>query len=320
MKIVRIFLFYCFSLQLMLIHADQVWAIALKAEKIVFSSNRHGSWDIYTMNPDGSQQKRLTRHSAMDHSPVWSPTGQQILFVSDRQGVRDIYVMNADGSGVRRVFADSAFRVEPTWSPDGKRIAFHAEMPQWSIQTATIHGRALKLVAPADQRGGNPSWSPDGNEIAFVDDVGGSRRIRIITLASGDVRIFLPNKSSWMYSPVWSPDGERLAFSWYKWDVLNRQALFVAHRAGTRLKQVGKAQRGTRGPAWSPEADKLIYSEYTEGLGYQIVVVDVQGGKKKELTHRGSNITPNWLDPANLPVAPQPHLLTTAWGKIKSQD
>ena len=49
-----------------------------------------------------------------------------------------------------------------------------------------------------------------------------------------------------------------------------------------------------------------------------IVVVDVETGRKTQLTHRGWNITPSWFDPKSLSVSPQLHLLTTTWGKIKA--
>ena len=290
-----------------------------KTEKIVFSSNRRGNWDIYIMNPDGSHQVRLTNNRGIDVSPVWSPTREEILFVSDREGVMDLYVIDADGGRLRKVFRDTSMRIEPAWAPDGERIVFHAELPRWSIQTATIHGRDVKQVASADRRGGNPSWSPDGTEIAFVDDVEGSRGIRILTLSSGTVRTFLPKESPWMYSPAWSPDGERLAFSWYKWGVgVDKQALFVANRDGGRLKQIGRSELGTFSPAWSPEGDKIVYTEEPVDRDRQIVVIDVHTERKKQLTHRGMNITPSWFNPINLPVTPQPDLITTLWGEIKA--
>ena len=54
--------------------------------KIAFSSWRGGNLDIYLMNPDGSEEVRLTRHLSRDGGPKWSPTGEQILFSSDRDG------------------------------------------------------------------------------------------------------------------------------------------------------------------------------------------------------------------------------------------
>ncbi|MYB94529.1 hypothetical protein F4054_21625 [Candidatus Poribacteria bacterium] len=70
----------------------------------MFSSNRNGNFEIYMMNPDGSQQVRLTKHRANDLDPVFSPTGEDILFVSERSGERDLYIMRADGLGERPVF------------------------------------------------------------------------------------------------------------------------------------------------------------------------------------------------------------------------
>lgn len=320
MKITRFFVLCSLSFTLVLVSVYPLAARAPKTEKIAFSSNRSGNWDIYIMNPDGSQQERLTRNNAGNYSPVWSPTGEQILFVSDRNGHRDLYVMDADGHQVRQVFRKSALRMEPTWSPDGDRIAFHTDTPQWSIQTATIHGGNVKQIALAEWRGGNPSWSANGNEIAFVGNVGGTRRILIAKLGSGGVRTFLPKELSWMYSPTWSPDGDKLAFSWLKWGIGNKNAIFVANRDGSHLKQIGRHALGTYSPAWSPEGDKIVYTEEAVDRDRQIVVVDVETGRKTQLTHRGLNGTPTWFDPKTLSVAPQAHLLTTTWGKIKTQD
>ena len=67
-----------------------VSAKPLSKEKIAFSSNRDGNWEIYMMNPDGTRQERLTYDRAVDCDPVISPTGAQILFNSNRGGTRDL--------------------------------------------------------------------------------------------------------------------------------------------------------------------------------------------------------------------------------------
>ena len=321
MKIKHFFVLCYFSLILASIYVGQIWAQAPKTAKIAFSSNRDGNWDIYIMNPDGGEQKRITRNSAGDYSPVWSPNGDQILFVSNREGVYDLYMMDADGRHVRRVFRELVLRIQPTWSPDGERIAFHTKKPQWkpewNIQTATIHGADVEDVAEVVQQGGDPSWSPDGNEIAFVNYVNDDRRIRIITLSSGRVRTFLPKESPWMSAPAWSPDGNRLAFTWYKWGIAGRPpAIFVADRDGRGLKRVVKSEWRVFDPAWSPEGDKLVYTGDNDG--WQIFVVDIHSGVRKQLTDQGLNTSPAWFDPTTLPVQPQPRLLTTVWGKIKA--
>ena len=71
--------------------------------KIVFSSNpnvlRQANANIYTINPDGTGQTRLTRGTKSDEFPSFSPNGKKIVF--DRFVIGDfcsqIYVMDADG-------------------------------------------------------------------------------------------------------------------------------------------------------------------------------------------------------------------------------
>ncbi len=50
--------------------------------EIAFCSNRDGNWEIYIMNADGSERKRLTNNRADDLYPSWSPDGKKITFCS----------------------------------------------------------------------------------------------------------------------------------------------------------------------------------------------------------------------------------------------
>ena len=74
-------------------------------KQIAFSSKRDGSWQVYVMNADGTNVRRLTTGSANNDYPAWSPDGNYIAFSSTREGRNfDIYVMDAfDGSGVKNI-------------------------------------------------------------------------------------------------------------------------------------------------------------------------------------------------------------------------
>src|SRR5204862_420904 len=100
------------------------FVIALMSDKIVFSSNRDGNFEIYAMNTDGTGATRLTNHAAADISPAWSPDGSKIVFASNRDGNFEIYVMNADGSAPLRLTNNPAVEGEPGWSPDSGKIVF----------------------------------------------------------------------------------------------------------------------------------------------------------------------------------------------------
>jgi len=86
------------------------------------------AWEIFTMNADGSDQRRITDYPGYDMGPLWSPDGTMIVFTSDRVRGADTkaegqsglpYVMNADGSGVRPLFTEEqlgAMGIDPNAS------------------------------------------------------------------------------------------------------------------------------------------------------------------------------------------------------------
>jgi tetratricopeptide (TPR) repeat protein/pSer/pThr/pTyr-binding forkhead associated (FHA) protein len=79
-------------------------APAVYGRSLAFMSMRDGSWEIYALEIGAAEPQRLTRNTANDGLPVWSPDGQTLAFVSDRGGVWAIWAMNADGSQQRKLF------------------------------------------------------------------------------------------------------------------------------------------------------------------------------------------------------------------------
>ena len=200
---------------------------SLSGGKIAFQSGRNGNMDIYVMNPDGSDQTRLTSDPEFDHSPAWSPDGSKIAFGSRRDGNDEIYVMNSDGSGVTNLTnttwteESSVWNRAPTWSPDGSKIAYT------SGRGTTDDGIWVMNSDGTDPtqltRGGEeaPAWSPDGKKIAF------RRRSRLVDRGNGDsgfntdvvvmnadgtdpVQIFTSRIACAVHLE-WSPDGSRIA-------------------------------------------------------------------------------------------------------------
>jgi len=325
-------IFSILSLMLLCASICSVFSKAPTTPKILFTSTRDGNREVYSMNPDGSEQVNLTQHPAEDLEAVWSPTGEQILFVSDRGGVRDLYLMDVDGANVRRVFKKETYRESPTWSPDGKQIAYvHIN---WNLLTFIIH------IAPLGEQeeerladGVDPVWSPNGTEIACC--VGG--RVIFINVRTQKQKRLLPRKAmTWQRQPSWSAGNDKLAFAWNKnplppdhepgkpvpdeW--VDKQAIYIVNRDGTDLRQlVDEAGPYAQYPVLSPDGEDVLYTQEIKGW-FQIFKVNVNSGIQTQLTHSvglfQANSGGDWFDLAYaLPVSPQPQLLTTTWGEVK---
>ena len=319
----------CHALSLFFIFApfSTVLAKAPETAKIVFTSRRDGNFEIYIMNPDGSDQINLTQHRAKDASPVWSPTGEQILFTSDRGGIEELYLMDADGTNVRQVFKKLIGRAFPTWSPDGKSLAYH-RFHTFSIYTASSDGKDETEVAD----GLWPAWSSNGSEIAFMASkfVWGENRnlrapnvrVQIVNLQTHVEEALLPGETR-MFDPAWAPDSAQIAFSWRGIQVGGTMRIHVVNRDGSGLRKIIDAGDGMAAfnPSWSPDGNELIYNKAVGGIR-DLFKVALDGGTPERLTHRqGDNFNADWFDPAfALPVSPQSFLLTTMWGKLKAQD
>jgi Tol biopolymer transport system component len=100
-----------------------------KGDRIAFTSDRDGNYEIYTIAPDGTGLRRLTNSPGNDAHNAWSPDGEWIAFTSARGGFKDesplhpynpqsygdLYVMRADGTDVRKLTDDQFEDGTPTW-------------------------------------------------------------------------------------------------------------------------------------------------------------------------------------------------------------
>jgi hypothetical protein len=123
-------------------------------------------WGIYVIEPDGSNQMRLTRGLAgRQSSPSWSPDGTRIAFAFGNRGWSTIYLFDLATARWTPLVDGSA----PAWSPDGKTIAYRGDC---GVKLTTPRGRDVTpFLGPFRCQAigvpGTPVWSPDGKKIAI---------------------------------------------------------------------------------------------------------------------------------------------------------
>lgn|GEM_PF-5011620 len=258
--------------------------------KIAFVSVNGEDSGIYTVNPDGSGETRLSPSPAVDGQPDFSGDGSRIVFSSDRQNAtlgREIYVMNADGSGAVDVSNDPAYDADPAFSPDGTKIAFISSRDGTNaLWVMNADGSNPHLLSTASWDNGCwsgfPRWSPDGTKIAFQQEYqcsGHSSDHDIFVVnadGSGTPLDVTPNDRADDTLPDWSPDGRKLA---YVSTSSGQPTIYTINADGSGTPtQIAYGQR----PAFSPDgtqiayaADGAIYRTSADGSGSPTLVDDL---------------------------------------------
>jgi TolB protein len=262
--------------------------------KIAFETVRDGNYEIYLMNPDGSDQTNLTQHPAKDAAPAWSPDGSRIAFVSDRDGNEEIYVMNRDGSGiVRLTYREEAFDGWPAWSPDGTQIAFQSDRsggskPRFDIYIMNADGSAQRPITSHAAHDRWPAWSPDGTWITFTSNRLIVKKVYLIRPDGSDLSLLSRLNVGYddRYS-TWSPDG-RITF------VSNRAApsdgstdeeIYIMGANGANLRQLTDNDAGDWLARWAPDGARFVFYSDRDGEFHKnIIVKTLATGAETRLT------------------------------------
>jgi Tol biopolymer transport system component len=162
-------------------------------QRIAFISNRAGTNDLYVMNADGSNQRRLTRNAASESRPIWSPDGRTITFTR-RAGEHwsyddDIYVIKADATRVRNLTHNPDDDYDPVWAADGKKIFFSTQRDgEDEIYVMNADGTRPRNLTRNRASDDAPALSPDGKQIAFVSARGGRPELFVMNVDGSDQR------------------------------------------------------------------------------------------------------------------------------------
>lgn len=168
--------------------------------KILFSSNRTGDYDVFTMKPDGSGITNLTGrpHDDGKDGAHWSPDGSKIVFT----GFNSVWTMNSDGTG--GVQATDAGNGIATWGSDGKIYYVHSPDPG-EIMVTNPNGTNQTPVISDDFINTDPVLSPDAKKLAFAKRDNGTRFRLYVSNADGSQPTRVTNADADDRYPMWRP-------------------------------------------------------------------------------------------------------------------
>ncbi len=305
--------------------------------QIAFVSRRDGNPEIYVMNADGKNPRRLTNNPASDYAPSWSPDGKRIAFISDRDRhprrripdwfASEIYVMDADGGNQQNLTNHPSDDSSPSWSPDGKRIVFESDRDNDKGHNIEIYvmdadGSNQINITKNLTSDTDPAWSPDGKRIVFsaqreghvVHNLDIIYEIYVMDTDGGNQQRLTENRNN-DWHPVWSPDGKRIAFMGdRKGDAINFD-IYVMDADGGNQQKLTNHRDWDGSPSWSPDSQRIVFNSNRDGKS-EIYVMDTDGGNLQNLTNNPhSDFGPAWL---NTPFSVSPTgKQFTIWGRLK---
>lgn len=260
---------------------------------LAFQSDRGGNWDIYIIHADGSGLKRLTRDSASDVNPAWSPDGRTIAFSSTRTGKGDIYLMLADGGNVRQLTSHPAYEGAPRFSPGGRFVVFEGERDgRAEIYRVEVESGEVERLTDSMSRKLGPAYSPDGSTIAFMERSLLRWHVSVLDTRTGRTRAL--SEGAWgACRPSFAPDG---LLAYVSTAESPKADLWFREMSGARE---GRAWRlPTRpgahnyDPAFSPDGMTLAFSSTLErggGERWDIFLADRNGRNLVRLTDESGN-------------------------------
>jgi TolB protein len=284
--------------------------------------------DLFTVQPDGSELRRLTRTAAWEEKAEWSPDGRRLTFArSEPSGdPTEIATMAADGTDLRVLTHFGSTSQAPTWSPDG-RIAYFTlrdfphpkDVPPAELYSMRADGTGQRRLTDDRQIQTDAEWSPDGRTIAFsqwravpgeqgVFDIG----LGLMNSDASHLRSLLaPAQHRDIATQSWSPDGKRIVFELISAHPSGRKPgsrqsdIAVINVDGTGLRRLTHTAALETEPVWSPDGTTIAFASDRQvkgkreldrnGPAFEIYTMKTDGSDIRRLTNNNvPDLYPDW--------------------------
>lgn len=172
-------------------------------KRLAVTLSHEGNPDIYVLDVDSGQTRRITTSPSIDTEAVWVDD-QTLIFTSDRSGGPQLYEVSSTGGRASRITFEGNYNASATVSSDGESVAF-------------VHGSDIGFnIAAIDRSSGffqtltdgsldeSPSFSPNGQMIIFATDSQGKGTLGAVSL-DGSVVQSLTLDTGAVREPTWSP-------------------------------------------------------------------------------------------------------------------
>jgi Tol biopolymer transport system component len=245
--------------------------------------------EIFIMNADGTDVRRMTDNASSDERPNWSPDGSHLLFNSNRGENWDIYLMDVETGAIERLTFHEKEDLRASFMPDGRRIVFDSDRTgNDDIFIMERDSGEASMVQLTSDEGfdGYPEPSPDGRSIAYTSGSGGNKNIWLMDTDGGHKRQ-LTEDPGMDQAARFSPDGGLITF------FSNRDGghseIYVMNADGSRKRRLTFALGFDFMPSFSPDGKLIAYDSQQNGRR-AIYLMNADGSNPRQISNRPESL------------------------------
>lgn len=228
------------------------------SKQIAFQSKREGAdFQIFVMDLDGSNKRRLSDGQGQASQPAWSPDGKSIVYVQgeNKNSSKELYIVPASEGAPKAVTKLKLNLVQPMWAPDGKTIVFLQKLGDRAsvIMSVPADGSAQPRTLAEAGAIQYVRVSPTDGMLAYsrvlTENAAGGSDIYTVPLSGGTAQV-ITTDSQEDYIPSWSPDGKRLTWASSRGQS-DGHKIVVANADGANAKVISTGDGDDFMPMWA---------------------------------------------------------------------
>ena len=259
--------------------------------KIAFVSNETGTKQVYVMDYDGENRRRITIDGLLAIYPEWFPDGERLAYTRYRGQRQEACGVSVTSGAVQTLTSFPGLNAFVSVSPRGGDLAMSLSRDgNTEIYRLTAQGTNPQRLTFGRSTESSPCWSPDGRRIAFVSDRSGSPQIYVMSSTGGTAER-LTYTGGYNTSPDWSPKGGLIAYT------SKVDGVFQICTADVETKEVVRLTRGwedKEDPSWAPDGRHLVYSMKSGGNS-NLYMLDIYELEPLRLTSgMEDHLSPAW--------------------------
>jgi TolB protein len=264
---------------------------------IYFTSDRTGHKEIWMMDPDGKNQRRISGFNSISTYPTVSPDGSKVAFTSWVKGQPAIFIFSVDPVRDLRYYNQAAsVNQAGSFTPDGKQIIYASSAGTGRccrIFAANLDGTGFRPVSSSSSIEVEPKVNPKtGTDIVFSSGRSGPQQVYRMSMDGSDLERLTPGTGE-ASNASWHPDGQRIAFAWTQGYATGAFNIFTMNVATKDYVQLTHGDGKNENPSWAPDGVHIVFAK-TRGRNSQVYTMLADGTQLQALTTSGNNERPVW--------------------------